>query len=534
MAGYSMMDVPLLLSSILDYAADWHGETEIVSRRINGEIIRSNYRSARVRVKAFGSALKALDVKHGDRVASLCWNTLEHFELFYSVPSIGAVLHTVNPRLSDEQIIYILNHGGARVLVFDPECAAIVKRLLPRLHSIERLIYIDEGGAVPDDLDGRLLSYEALIAAHPTDEPFSEFDERSGAILCYTSGTTGNPKGVLYTHRSLVLIAITSIAKDFFGGYQNGQLDTFMPIAGMFHATGWSFPHTAPISGSRLVLPGRNFDAESLCELIVSERVNIIGAVPTVMQILREYLEETDQVLYSLKTILCSGTPVPTALIKYWEDVQGITLVQTWGMTESLCSSRGTLRPGADPIPAEDRVISGRASWGTKIRIANDDDAVLPNDGETVGHLQVRGPWSANGYFNETSSPLTEDGWLRTGDMATIDSQGGIRIRDRSKDVIKSGGEWISSVEIENHVSRYQGIRYAAVIAIPHPRWQERPLLIVQLQKGAKLDKEAIIQHLGSRIAKWWMPDRIEEIAEMPVSATGKVLKSELRKIFPA
>lgn len=526
-----MMDVPLLLSSILDYAADWHADTQIVARRIDGSVIRSTYGRTRERVAAFGAGLSGFGVAHGDRVASLCWNTLEHFELFYAVPCIGAVLHTVNPRLSDDNIVYILNHGGARTLVFDPACLEIVERILPRLTAVRDLVFIDEGGAAPDF--GRpVLSYETLIATHPTAPTFREFDERSGAVLCYTSGTTGNPRGVLYTHRSLVLIAITSIAKDFFARYGNGQLDTYMPIAGMFHATGWSFPHTAPISGSRLVLPGRAFDAASLCELIVAEKVNIIGAVPTVMQIMREHLETSGQVLDSLTTILCSGTPVPASLASYFEKVQGADLIQTWGMTESLCSSRGTLRPGAVLPPPEQRV-SGRASWGTRVRIADDDDVVLANDGASIGHLQVRGPWSANGYFNEPASPLTQDGWLRTGDMATIDAEGGIRIRDRSKDVIKSGGEWISSIEIEARAAEIPAVRNAAVIAIPHPRWQERPLLILQPEPGAAIDREAVMAHLAGRMAKWWLPERIEEVAEMPLSPTGKILKSELRKQFP-
>ena len=533
MVGYSMMDVPLMLASILDYAADWHADTEIVARRINGSIVRSNYGLARPRIKAFGAALAGLGIAHGDRVASLCWNTLEHFELFYSVPCAGAVLHTVNPRLSDDHIVYIINHGGARVLVFDPECAPIIERILPRLTAVERLIYIDEGGPAPQ-LDAELLSYESLIAANPTDAPFKEFDEKAGAVLCYTSGTTGNPKGVLYTHRSLVLIAVASIAKDFFGGHRNGQIDTYMPIAGMFHATGWSFPHTAPISGSRLVLPGRSFDAPSLWELIDGEQVNIIGAVPTVIQILRDHLEKNGLRNNSLAIILCSGSPVPAPLVRYWETEQGASLIQTWGMTESLCSTRGTLRPGAEPVEPEDRVISGRASWGTRIRVADEADVVLPADGETVGHLQVRGPWSASGYFNEPNNPLTPDGWLRTGDMATIDAHGNVRIRDRSKDVIKSGGEWISSVEIEDHVVRCPGVRNAAVIAIPHPRWQERPLLIVQPQEGAALVPAEVLAYLSGRIAKWWMPDRVEVVSEMPVSATGKILKTELRKQFPA
>jgi fatty-acyl-CoA synthase len=538
MQPHSMMDVPLMLSSILDHAADWHGETDIVGRRIDGTVQRGTWAGLRDRAGALGQALVRMGMAPGDRVATLCWNTLDHLELFHAVPCLGGILHTVNPRLSDDHLCYILNHGGARVLVHDAACAGLVARLLPRLEHLRHVVLADDGGAaaVPPEVRADTTT-SALIAGAERPAAFPEFDERSGAILCYTSGTTGNPKGVLYTHRSLVLIAIASISKDFFGGYQNGAQDTFMPIAGMFHATGWSFPHTAPISGGRLVLPGRAHDGAALCELIEREGVTIAGAVPTVLMTLRDHLRDTGQRLTTLRSILTSGTPVPAPLIRYWEEEQGVTIVQTWGMTESLCSSRGTLRPGTDRLPPAERLaarsVSGRASWGTRIRIADDDDQVLPSDGTTVGHLQVRGPWSANGYFNDPVSPLTADGWLRTGDMATIDRHGNIRIRDRSKDVIKSGGEWISSTEIEAHAIALPGIRNAAVIAIPHLRWQERPLLIVEPEPGSPPDPAAIMAHLSDRVAKWWLPDRIETIARMPVSATGKILKSELRRMFP-
>lgn len=532
-----MMDTPLLLSSIIEYAATYHARTEVVSRTMTGETIRYGYSDAHARILRMGAALKKLGMGESDRVATLCWNTRQHFELFYAVPCAGGILHTVNPRLSIDHIAYIINHGGAETLVFDTGCADIVEQVLPRLENMKTLIVVDDGSELPA-LERTCLRYESLVEETEPLPNFPEFDEKAGAVLCYTSGTTGNPKGVLYSHRSLVLIAIASIAKDFFGGYRNGDLDAYMPIAGMFHATGWSFPHTAPISGGKLVLPGRQHDAESLCRLMAEEDVTIAGAVPTVLLGLRDWLDENGEEILSLKSFLSSGSLVPQPLIQRWER-KGIDIVQTWGMTESLCSSKGSLKPGFARLDQAQQTAAkkktARVSWGTKLRIVSDNGAALPHDGTTVGHLQARGPWTASGYFNETADPLSSDGWLETGDMATIDPDGFIEIKDRSKDIIKSGGEWISTTDLETAALSYPGIKYAAVIGIPHPKWQERPLLIVQPETTtSEIETETLLEYVASQVVKWWIPDRVEIVADMPLSATGKILKSELRKAYPS
>jgi len=532
-----MMDRPLLLSSIIEYAANYHGCTEVVSRTMAGETIRYGYADAHDRILRMGAALKNLGMGESDRVATLCWNTRQHFELFYAVPCASGILHTVNPRLSIDHIAYIINHGGAEILVFDTGCADVVEEVLPRLTNVKTLIVVDDGSELPA-LDRSFERYESLVAETAPLPGFPEFDEKAGAVLCYTSGTTGNPKGVLYSHRSLVLIAIASIAKDFFGGYRNGALDAYMPIAGMFHATGWSFPHTAPISGGKLVLPGRQHDPQSLCRLMIEENVTIAGAVPTVLLGLCDWLDEHGEEIPSLNSFLSSGSFVPQPLIRRWER-KGVDIVQTWGMTESLCSSKGTLKPGFDGIDPErqraSRKKTARVSWGTSLRIVSEDGDVLPHDGQAVGHLQARGPWTASGYFNEDADPLSADGWLQTGDMATIDADGYLEIKDRSKDIIKSGGEWISTTDLESAALSYPGIKYAAVIGIPHPKWQERPLLVVQPEPAANgIDTATLLQHVASQVVKWWLPDRVEVVSDMPLSATGKILKSELRKAYPA
>jgi fatty-acyl-CoA synthase len=504
---------------------------------MTGETLRYGYADAHDRILRMGAALNKLGMTESDRVATLCWNTRQHFELFYAVPCAGGILHTVNPRLSADHIVYIVNHGGAEILVFDTGCAEVVAEALPRLTNVKTLIVVDDGSE-PPKLERPCLRYETLVAETDPLPGIPEFDEKAGAVLCYTSGTTGNPKGVLYSHRSLVLIAIASIAKDFFGGYRNGALDAYMPIAGMFHATGWSFPHTAPISGGKLVLPGRQHDPESLCRLMAQEDVTIAGAVPTVLLGLIDWLDEHGEELPGLRSFLSSGSRVPQSLIERWES-KGVDIVQTWGMTESLCSSKGTLRPGFETLDREQQLASktktARASWGTRLRIVDDYGEALPQDGKAVGHLEARGPWTASGYFNEEADPLSADGWLKTGDMATIDPDGYLEIKDRSKDIIKSGGEWISTTDLESAALSFPGIKYAAVIGIPHPKWQERPLLIVQSEKTANgIEATMLLEHVASQVVKWWIPDRVETVTQMPISATGKILKSELRKAYPA
>lgn len=529
-----MMDIPLNLPSILEYAGRFHAATEVVSRGIDGRVRRYGYGEALGRVRRLASSLQALGVGPGDRVSTLCWNTRQHFELFYGVPARQAVLHTVNPRLSDTHLRYILDHAEPKLIVCDAGCAAIVERLWPTLARRPEVVQVRDEGEPSLALPTPVHDYESLLAANAPAE-FDDIDERAAAVLCYTSGTTGLPKGVLYSHRALMLIAIASLAKDFFGGYANGDRDTLMPIAGMFHATGWSFPYTAPLAGDRLVLPGRQHEPEALYELLHGEGVTIAAAVPTVLQSLEDWLRQQGRELPALRSILTSGSAPSANLVRRWEARGATRIVQTWGMTEALCSSRGTLRPGtrlADE-PPESRP-SGRVSWGTRLRLVDEAGRPLPFDGQATGHLQARGPWVASGYYRDPAPALTDDGWLDTGDMASIDGDGRIVIRDRAKDIIKSGGEWISSTELEAHALTFPGVRLAAAIAIPHERWQERPLLIVQPAEGATVDTDALQAHLRERVAKWWLPDRIECIVAMPISATGKILKSELRKRFPA
>jgi fatty-acyl-CoA synthase len=529
-----MMDIPLNLPSILEYAGRFHAATEVISRGIDGRVRRYGYGDALDRVRRLAAGLQALGVRPGDRVSTLCWNTRQHFELFYGVPALQAVLHTVNPRLADTHLRYILDHAEPALIVCDAGCAEIVERLWPTIVRRPPVVYVRDEGERALALPAQVHDYESLITASAR-ATFDEFDESTAAVLCYTSGTTGMPKGVLYSHRALMLIAVASLAKDFFGGYRNGDMDTLMPIAGMFHATGWSFPYTAPLAGSRLVLPGRQHEPAALYELLHGEHVTVAAAVPTVLQSLRDWMERYGRELPRLRSILTSGSAPSANLVRRWEGSGTTQIVQTWGMTEALCSSRGTLLPGTrhEDTPPETRP-SGRMAWGTRLRLVDDDGRTLPFDGRATGHLQARGPWVASGYYRETSAALTPDGWLDTGDMASIDEQGQIVIRDRAKDIIKSGGEWISSSELEAHALTFPGVQQAAVIAIPHERWQERPLLVVQLEDGGKIDVDALQAHLRERVAKWWLPDRIERVDAMPISATGKILKSELRKRFPA
>ncbi|MCW0234995.1 MAG: AMP-binding protein [Ferrovibrio sp.] len=535
-----MMDEPLLLGSIIEYAGRYHPETEIVARDLAGGIVRDDYAGALDRIRRVANGLLGLGLQFSDRVATLCWNTREHFELFYAVPCTGGILHTVNPRLSDAHIAYIINHGAAEILVCDAGTAEIVARLLPQLGSVRHVIHIGTPVPPASTAPGRVdhLGYDALVADNEPLAAFPRFDEHAAAVLCYTSGTTGNPKGVLYSHRALTLIAIASIAKDFFGGYRNGDMDVYMPIAGMFHATGWSFPYVAPISGGKLVLPGRQHEPEALYELLHGEKVTIAAAVPTVLLGLCDWLESRDRQLPALRSILTSGSAPSRPLIDRWEIGQGVNIVQTWGMTEALCSSRGSLKPGLGTLPQERQLDykqkSGRVAWGTRLRLVDEAGGELPQDGKAIGLLQARGPWIASGYFGEDSSPLSADGWLNTGDMASIDPEGYIQIRDRAKDIIKSGGEWISTAELEAHSLEYPGVQYAAVIGIPHPKWQERPLLIVQPRDGQDIDKAALLDFLARRVAKWWLPDNVEIVAQMPISATGKIQKAELRRIHAA
>ena len=522
-----MMETPLLVSEILHYATTAHGKTEVVSRNVDGSIHRYSYVDAKKRSLKLSAALASLGVKFGDRVGSLAWNTHHHFELFYGVTGQGIVLHTVNPRLFEETLVKIISHAEDQWMFIDPATLSLAEALAPHLKTVKGWIYMDNGAEVPKTSLQNVLSYEALLQAADDNHEWPSFDERTASIICYTSGTTGDPKGIVYTHRSIVLASLFMSSADMIGVYQPGQLEAAMPIAPMFHANGWMMPFSAPMNGQKLVLPGRNFEPEKLCELIRNENVTVSAAVPTVWMAIINHLTSTGLTLPSLRAAMIAGTKAPPALVQDLER-RGHQVGQIWGMTEIAGGLRGTPPPG---MPADQhfefKLRQGRLGFGTQLRIIDDNGAPLPHDGVAMGHLEVRGPIVASGYYRQPTA--TANGWLSTGDVARVHEDGSVEIVDRSKDVIKSGGEWISSMAIESAALEHPKIQQAAVIAMEHPKWQERPLLVLVPKPGAQVSDQDIRDHLMSRISKWWMPDKVVFAEALPMTASGKVRKAELR-----
>ncbi len=532
-----IMDKPLMISSIIRHAARYHGGTEIVARTIAGTLFRYSYGEAYQRICQLAHAITKLGMQPGDRVGALAWNTHHQFEMFYGVSGTGAVLHTVNPRLFPEQLVYIINHAEDRLLFVDAMTLPIVEKIAPQLTTVEAFVMMSDRAGMPatTTLPG-LLCVEELLAAEPSHYDWPDFDERSASTICYTSGTTGNPKGVVYSHRSAVLTTL------LFGPLmglraRNGELPVLMPMAPMFHGNAWQFPYLAPMHGAKLVLPGRNYEPDKLYELLEGERVTLTCGVPTFWLILLDWLQRNGKTFSSLRHSLSSGSAMPRSLMEALERDHGVEVLQGWGMTEALGGSGVLMPPRAEERSFDERVqgrmTSGHAAWGVDYRLVDDDGSELPQDGQTVGHFRVKAPWVSSAYFkNEGGSALDEQGWLQTGDLATIAPDGRILLTDRSKDVIKSGGEWISSVEIENLAMGHADVLQAAVVAVPHPRWQERPLLVVVRKPGSALDAAAMLAFMRGKIADWWMPDDVAFVDALPMTGTGKVHKRTLRQQF--
>ena len=527
-----MMDRPLTLPSILEYAAQYHPDRQVVDRTVEGPIHRYGYAQALARTKQMANALVALGVKPGDRVATLAWSTHRHFELYFAVTGIGAILHTINPRLHDDQIAWVANHAEDAFLFFDITFAGQVAALKAQMPTVKRFVAMTDRAHLPADAPADALVYEELIAAHSPEFDWPELDERQASGLCYTSGTTGNPKGVLYGHRSTVLHAMALGLPDAFN---LSARDVVMPCAQMYHANAWCTPYAAPLVGASLVLPGRALDGPSICELIAAEGVTFLLGVPTIWVGVADHLDQTGGRLTSVKTIAVGGSAPTAALVSRIEDRLGGQVRQIWGMTET--SPLGVINTPLPEHAAEDadttthrKLKQGRGLWGVDMRIVGEDGAQLPRDGISTGALQVRGPWVASAYFkHDGAAVFTDDGWFDTGDIATIDAEGYLRLTDRAKDVIKSGGEWISTLDLEDAVCSHPAVAMAAAIGVPHPKWDERPLLLVTLRPGQTADPEDLKAHVAARVAKWWTPDEVRIIDALPIGPTGKVLKRELR-----
>jgi len=532
-----MQDRQLLISTLIEHAARYHPQVEIVSRTCEGPIVRTNWAEVRSRAAKLAKALLGMGIKPGDRVATLAWNTHRHLELYFAVSGIGAVLHTVNPRLFPEQIDYILNHAESRVLLFDVTFGALVTDLRAKLGLVERFVAMTDNGHLGAELAG-FDAYEDLIAAEDDLLDWPRFDEKTASSLCYTSGTTGNPKGVLYSHRSTVLHSFTACAAD---GLRLSSADSVLLAVPLFHVNAWGIPYAAAMCGAKLVLPGPQMDGRSLFDIAVAEACNFSLGVPTVWLGFFKHVDDTPGIDLSqlkLERVVIGGSAAPRAIIERFRRDFGVFVIHAWGMSEtSPLATIGNLLPKHQAASEEEQVAvqtkQGRAIYGVELRIRGEDGQPLAQDGSVAGDLLVRGPWVASGYFRgEGGDVIDADGWFATGDVAKIDADGYVQLTDRSKDVIKSGGEWISSIDLENAAMAHPGIAEAAVIGVHHPRWQERPLMIVVPKPGKAPTREELLDFLGRRVAKWWLPDDIAFVDTLPHTATGKLQKTKLREQF--
>jgi 3-(methylthio)propionyl---CoA ligase len=529
-----MMERPLLISSIIEHAEAQHGDTQIISRDTHGPVFRYSYAECAARARQLANVLDYLGLPDGCAVGTLAWNNHRHVEIYYGVSGSGRIIHTCNPRLHPDQLAYIVNHSEDRVLFFDATFAPLVAGLAQRCPDISAWICMSDAQNMPA-LPGipNVFCYENLLAAQDAEFSWPQFDERAGAALCYTSGTTGNPKGALYSHRSIVLNSMMICLPGVLG---LSPRDAVLPVVPMFHINGWCIPYGSLIGGAKLVLPGPRLDGASLFELMESERVTISAGVPTVWLQLLQYLEQHDLRFSSLKRVVSGGSAVPKALIAKFDERFGVELRQGWGMTETVAAATmGCLDDEQLRLPPAERhaVIArgGKSLFGVEIKVVGEDGETLPRDGISQGELMVRGQWIVNGYYKSDSSPLVH-GWFPTGDIATIDSRGVMQIRDRVKDLIKTGGEWISSIDLENTAIGHPSVAAAAVIGVKHPKWQERPLLFVVCKPGHTLQPEDILAFLAERVARWWVPEEVIFLDSLPLGGTGKVQKAALREKY--
>ncbi|MBX3490611.1 3-(methylthio)propionyl-CoA ligase [Parvibaculum sp.] len=530
-----MQDWPLRVTTIIDHAARFHGDREIVTRSVEGPITRTTYKEVHLRARKVAQALTKLGVKEGDVVATMAWNTARHLEAWYGIMGMGAVCHTLNPRLFAEQLVYIVNHAEDKIVFLDLTFVPILEGIADQLPKVKAYVIMTDKAHMPQTKLKNALCFEEIVEAEDGNFKWAEVDENAACGLCYTSGTTGNPKGVLYSHRSNVLHSMAANMGDALG---MKSTDAILPVVPMFHANAWGIAFAAPAVGAKIVMPGANMDGASIYELLDTEKVSVTAAVPTVWLMLLQYLEKSGAQLPALNRVVIGGSAAPRSMIEVFEKNYDVKVFHAWGMTEmSPMGTLGALKAGMEDLPLEKqidvKVKQGRAIYTVEMKITDDDGNELPSDGKAFGHLMVRGPAISGSYLKgEGGNILDKDGWFDTGDVATIDPGGYMQITDRAKDVIKSGGEWISSIEIENLAVGHPKVTEAAVIGIVHPKWDERPLLIVIPKEGEKPTKEEILRYMDGKIAKWWMPDDVVFVTEIPHTATGKIQKLALREQF--
>ncbi len=535
-----MQNQPLLISSLIDFAERHHGDVEIVSRRVEGDIHRYSWRQVAARARQVANALDGMNLLFSDRVATLAWNTYRHLEIYFGVSGSGRVLHTINPRLHPEQIAWIANHAEDQVLCFDTTFLPLVQAIHARCPGIRQYVALCDADKLPADSGvPNLVSYEAWIGNQPATYQWPSFDENSASSMCYTSGTTGNPKAALYSHRSTILHAYAAALPDVMC---LSARDAVLPVVPMFHVNAWGIPYSAALTGAKLVFPGPALDGKSVYELMEAEKVNYAAGVPTVWQMLLGHMKPNKLRFSSLKRTVIGGSACPPAMIHAFREEYGVEVLHAWGMTEmsplgTLCTLKNRHLSLPDDEQMKIRLKQGRAIFGVDMKTVGEDGKELPWDGKTPGDLYVKGPWVVREYFkDEGGNPLVPDehgiGWFPTGDVATIDADGYMQITDRSKDVIKSGGEWISSIDVENIAVAHPAVAMAACIGMKHPKWDERPVVAVVKKPGAEVTKEELLKFYEGKIAKWQIPDDVVFVESIPLGATGKMLKTRLREML--
>jgi len=536
-----MMDTPLLISDLIRHADRHHGATEIVSQRVESPLLdgsaprhRYTYHDAHARAQRLANALASLGIGASDRVATLAWNGFRHFELYYAVSGVGAVIHTINPRLFAEQIIYIANHAEDRALFVDLTFVPLIEKIAASLTTVKHIVVMTDRAHMPSTQLPNVLCFEDLIEAAHAHFDWPQMDEHMASSLCYTSGTTGNPKGVLYSHRSTLLHAFAAALPD---ALNLSARDVILPVVPMFHVNAWGLPYSCALTGAKLVFPGQHLDGRSLHTLFETEQVTMSAGVPTVWLGLLNYMQENKLRFSSLRAVVIGGSACPPAMLNAFQDGFGVQVIHAWGMTEmSPLGTAATFKAKHVQADAKTRHAvqskQGRVLFGVDMKIVDSDGNTLPNDGQAFGDLHVKGPWVTQTYFkNEGGDPL-RDGWFPTGDVATIDADGYMQITDRSKDVIKSGGEWISSIDLENIAVAHPDIAEAAVIGIAHPKWDERPIVVAVKKPNASVTREALLAFFEGKVAKWWLPDDVVFVEQLPHTATGKLSKLTLRGQF--